>query len=577
MLELPEDVWRNVAMHLSAPEILNFLSLHRRIHNSFANSDNSTFWKLVLERDSETEIDDSERNMKQAFLCKAYTSYLPSVQWHALRRSRITAREGHLACVLGAGSSRKICITGGFTDDSTIYVLHAPRKQSWSWSQIVPTGQRTFVYGATLTPLDQHRAIRFGGFLSGGYSNETNQLSILTMKEAQDGKPPSAEWQVQPTHNIQLVAARAYHSATLVGGRYLVVVGGMMWRESIIREAILDTHTWTWLEQNITSQMVDGKPSGRHGHSLVLDPRRNRLMLFGGGNGTDLLRSGKDNSEVWELNMGGDNWETDFQASLPWTWKQIHSDLTDLDQVEDNDSVSDSANVDDGDGEAAPESRPSPQISPAESLCLGRCHSGIRVSFDTVLFTFGSGRPSTNGVLGYDLRTDSFLHPKIQGSLPRPRFTGISVFLEADGYLFVHGGYSSQGGDAVGDMSVLDLAPALQRTFDKLPTETNARSYGQVRDDEAVQGRENRESLLQRMILSLNEAEQDERRVMASNMLGHMLAVGGANSRGFMLLNMIANGSAILGGSDSNDEDESDEYYEAVDDEEEEDEMRTDL
>jgi len=562
MLELPEDVWRNIALHLSAPEILNFLSLHRRIHKSFAQSD--AFWKLVLERDSETEVDDSEKNLKQAFLCKAYTTHLPSVQWHALRRSPITAREGHLACVFGAGSSRKICVSGGFTDDSTIYVLNAPRKQPWTWSRIVPTGPNTFVYGATLTPLDEHRAIRFGGFQSGGYSGETNHVSILTMKEGEDGKPPSAEWQVKLTQNSQLAAARAYHSATLVGGRYLVVMGGMMWRESIIREAILDTHTWTWLEQNITSQVDDSKPSGRHGHSVVMDPRRNRLMLFGGGSGTDLLRSGKDNSEVWELSMG-DNWETGFEASLPWTWKQIHYDLTDLDQTED----SDSDHVEDG--EAAPsnqESRPSPQISPAESLNLGRCHSGIRVSFDTVLFTFGSGRPSTNGILGYDLRTDSFLHPKIQGPLPRPRFTGISVFLEADGYLFVHGGYSSQGGDAVGDMSVLDLAPALERTFDKLPTETNARSYGQVRDDEAVQGRENRESrLLQRMILSLNEAEQDERRVVARNMLGQMLAVGGAHSRGFMLLNMIANGSAVLDGAGSNDEDESDEEYQDVDDE----------
>jgi hypothetical protein len=573
MLELPEDVWRNVALHLSAPEILNFLSLHRRIHKSFSNSD--AFWKLALERDSETEVDDNEKNMKQAFLCKAYTTHLPSVQWHALRTSRITAREGHLACVLGTGGSRKICVTGGFTDDSTIYVLNAPLKQPWTWSQIVPAGPRTFLYGATLTPLDEHRAIRFGGFQSGGYSNETNQLSILTMKEGEDGKPPSAEWQVKLSQTPQLVAARAYHSATLVGGRYLVVIGGMMWRGSIIQEAILDTQTWTWLEQNITSQMDDSKPSGRHGHSVVVDPRRNRLMLFGGGSGTDLLRSGKDNSEVWELSMG-DNWETDLQASLPWTWKQIHCDRTDLDQNEDSDS-----DYVEG-GEAAPsnqESRSTSQISPAESLCLGRCHSGIRVSFDTVLFTFGSGRPSTNGILGYDLRADLFLHPKIRGPLPRPRFAGISVFLEADGYMFVHGGYSSQGGDAIGDMSVLDLAPALGRTFDKLPAETNARSYSQVRDDEAVQGRENRESLLQRMILSLNEAEEDERRVMASNMLGQMLAVGGAHSRGFMLLNMIANGSAVFGGAGSNDEDESDESdedYEAVDDEEE-DEMAIDL
>jgi hypothetical protein len=79
------------------------------------------------------------------------------------------------------------------------------------------------------------------------------------------------------------------------------------------------------------------------------------------------------------------------------------------------------------------------------------------------------------------------------------------------------------------------------------------------------------------MISTLDEAEEDQRRAMAANMLGHMVAVGGAHSRGFMLLNMIANGSVVFGGTGSNDEDESDEDYQAVDDEEDEDETTTDL
>ena len=53
--------------------------------------------------------------------------------------------------------------------------------------------------------------------------------------------------------------------------------------------------------------------SGRHGHSVVLDNRRNRLVLFGGGSGSDLLRSGEDNSEVWELKMN-DDWETSLKV-----------------------------------------------------------------------------------------------------------------------------------------------------------------------------------------------------------------------------------------------------------------------
>jgi hypothetical protein len=33
-------------------------------------------------------------------------------------------------------------------------------------------------------------------------------------------------------------------------------------------------------------------PSGRHGHSIVLDSKRNRLVLFGGGNGTGKQKGG---------------------------------------------------------------------------------------------------------------------------------------------------------------------------------------------------------------------------------------------------------------------------------------------
>ena len=58
--------------------------------------------------------------------------------------------------------------------------------------------------------------------------------------------------------------------------------------------------------------------SGRHGHSVILDGNRNRLLLFGGGSGTDLLRSGRDNSEVWELRMNED-WESVLKVTNYYT------------------------------------------------------------------------------------------------------------------------------------------------------------------------------------------------------------------------------------------------------------------
>lgn len=147
-----------------------------------------------------------------------------------------------------------------------------------------------FVYGASLTPLEgpdndgnTYRAIRFGGFRGGGYSHESNLVATLTVRHV-EGQQPTAHWEEIQTTNSHLAIPRAYHTATLLNGRYLLIVGGMMWRESILDVCVLDTQTWTWIDQQITIGVQ--MPSGRHGHSIVLDSKRNRLVLFGGGNGT---------------------------------------------------------------------------------------------------------------------------------------------------------------------------------------------------------------------------------------------------------------------------------------------------
>jgi hypothetical protein len=445
-----------------------------------------------------------------------------------------------LACVLGSGSNRKICINGGFTDDDAVYVLHAPTASSssssssipnrrWTWDRIIPHSSDEmvgFVYGSTLTALDDRRAVRFGGFRAGGYSHETNQVALLTLTETElsstiakkrSSKVMQFSYEAIPTTNASLGTARAYHTATLLVNRYLVVIGGMMWRGSFLKEAILDTHTWTWLEQDITAtsivgttttattQMNNSKPSGRHGHSVVVDERRNRLVLFGGGNGSNLLRSGVDNSEVWELQMGDNgDWKTNLPASLPWKWRPLHADIvTPVRQATStvarrND---DSSSSEDDSAASATTTRPtssssssSVPLSRAEALCLGRCHNAVQVSPDTVLFVLGSGRPSTNGVLAYDLALDQFVRPGVRGPLPKPRHSGVAAYLEEEGYLLVHGGYTARDGDAVGDMAILDLAPNIahhqqpQRPgIDKLlPLDLNYQSHGVVTNEDAM-------------------------------------------------------------------------------------------
>jgi hypothetical protein len=170
----------------------------------------------------------------------------------------------------------------------------SPRAEYWPMHSIIPSQPAGFVYGASLTPLEgpypdsvTYRAIRFGGFRGGGYSHETNQLALLTIRHV-EGEQPTARWEQIVPNNPQQPTARAYHTATLLNGRYLLVVGGMMWRESIIDECILDTHTWTWITTPITTGLRT--PTGRHGHSIVLDSKRNRLVLFGGGSGTGTSR-----------------------------------------------------------------------------------------------------------------------------------------------------------------------------------------------------------------------------------------------------------------------------------------------
>jgi hypothetical protein len=363
----------------------------------------------------------------------------------------------------------------------------------------------------------------------------------LTLSENNASGELTATWQV--IHAKDFCVPRAYHSATLVAQRYLVVIGGMSDAGCIRNESILDTQSWTWINTvSVTEVLKLPKPTGRHGHSAVWDEKRDRIVLFGGGDGTDLLRSGRDNAEVWELRMGPQCRKAtpnvqDILTSLPWEWAPVllnegDDDEEDVDedvvhQQRMIDNLDDIVDINDEDGDhqmARPVGNPEDsvedddfqsaqsdensdippplvrregddsseepgdanggrnntsrtsarQLSDVEKLCLGRCH-------------FGSGRPSTNSVLGFNLMTNSFIRPQqAQGSrLPPPRFSCAGVvFGEYNSYMLVHGGYSSQEGVAIGNMAILDLAPAVRRPFTVLPNNHEFQGYPPVRQED---------------------------------------------------------------------------------------------
>ena len=536
---LPDDLCQHVVRYLPASDILTALQLNK----SWARLGASVgFWRDLLLRDSEEsqlesiEQSDTDRDVlaaKQAFLVHAHASMLSTVKWYQLQQSRVrnpSSREGHLMCVMG----ERVIVTGGFCDDQRVHVLNLkPRAADATrqWNAMDCRQGHTFVYGASLTALDDHRAVRFGGFRSGGYSAECNHVCLLTLEEDRN----ACKWEMIQTRGLNPASPRAYHSATLIQNRYLVFIGGMQERGSVLNESILDTETWTWLQVPVSDPLADPKPSGRHGHSTIFDAPRNRLVLFGGGNGTDLLRSGVDNTEVWELNFGS-NWETRFEQSFPWQWNCIYRDENDAS----------------GPGKTCP-------LSPAQTLCLGRCHIGAKVSRDSVVLACGSGRPSTNAVLGFDLECDTFVHPRVFGRLPVPRFTAASAVIGKEGWLLIHGGYSVQEGRTVADTILLDLAPGLKRAFDALPTAATTpqgRFTRPITDDDVRERRtENRADL---MLEELMLVPMDERQNIASWMMNHLITTGQLGGRASVLLSLIANGSVLHGDGDDDDNEDED-------------------
>jgi hypothetical protein len=533
LLNLAELWWQEIALYLPPKDILSLLSTHRNINKYLSAS--PSFWTQLLGRDRDyhedtTASSDGEgasetvADMRQTFLMHSFMSSLSLVKWLPVSRDTqqrqfpVKAREGHNSCVLnGPDRFKSLVITGGFSDDQGVTVITLEKgvkshTSNWGWTRLTPrfSHEPIFVYGASLTPLppalseemekdrfmrvrpgivkkNVAKAVRFGGFEGGGYSGESNEVWVLTIVDydyEDDTLDQFAVWERIETQGPTPMA-RAYHSATLIHDRYLVVIGGMTHLGSCMEESILDTKTWTWIDMRLNCK---GEPSGRHGHSVVWDKRRDRLVMFGGGSGTDLLRTGTDNNEVWELKMNGVvavhecYGSSSDSCDTKWEWSKIHKNT-----LSRQNSSARSGNDSDSDDDSEDGSNDA-EIAPSESLCLGRCHNAMKISPDSVLLLFGGGRPSTNGMLGYDLANDTFLRPLVSGPLPVPRFTGTASFLETEGYVLIHGGFNDRIGRSILDMQILDLAPSLGRSFAGFPLDEERQSQEAVSDEAARNG-----------------------------------------------------------------------------------------
>lgn len=492
MLMLSDDLKRNIFLHLPVDDVFTLLSTCTDLHRIGCES--SILWNILLKRDDPNRLEScsskeeprpsqrqpqkkspvSPRVGQELYIQSSHVTSLSRVSWKSLVHVPSTPerREGHLMTKLNGCA----IVTGGFSADEKVYSLYVSGKRKSGstidgWTSIKPKIQGNSppcVYGATLTAISDSCAVRFGGFRGGGFTQECSSLYLLKHTRCSSSKKNGIEEQCEWIDINDMVQGpipepRAYHTATLVGHRYLVIIGGMRTGtlSTSLSEAILDVKTWTWLSETICHPKVKGglNPSGRHGLTVVLHERNDRLVLFGGGSGDDIMRPWKNNSEVWELSMGK-NWEEDLPNSLPWKWNLIHGSAgKEMPPPNDASNYSmDSANS------SLLANEKTNILSSDEKNCLACFHVGSRVSSDTVIFF--SGGVCSSIILGYDLVRNAWKRPIVQGNNPFPRFAAAATII--DDWLIIHGGYSLSVG-RMGDLLVLDLCPAMKRKFRALP------------------------------------------------------------------------------------------------------------
>lgn len=187
------------------------------------------------------------------------------------------------------------------------------------WTQLNPEGSRPGArlgHSAIYDPV-RERILVFGGDLTNAATNEVSALSLLGTptwtRLIVGGTPPNP---------------RSAHSAIYdpVDDRMVVVGGrnGATLYDDVWALSLAGTPTWTQLAPAGIS------PSAREAAGATYDAMRNRMVMFGGSDGTTF------HNDVWALSLAGTPvWAQVLPAGLPPNARAQHSAVYDLirDQV----------------------------------------------------------------------------------------------------------------------------------------------------------------------------------------------------------------------------------------------------
>ncbi|CAN5759551.1 hypothetical protein BH18ACT7_BH18ACT7_23750 [soil metagenome] len=181
------------------------------------------------------------------------------------------------------GPDGRLWISHGFTDSGRFDDTRAYDFAAGQWTEIVPVGERPIercLHDCLWTP--------DGRFLL--YAGQTDGEPALGDLWSLD--PSSAAWTRQDRPEPE---ARQLYALATVDSTAYVFGGADADRRRLDSLFLLDLDAGEWRE----AEPAGASPAGRSGATLIADPDRGRLLLYG-GTGTDELLS-----DPWQLDLGG--------------------------------------------------------------------------------------------------------------------------------------------------------------------------------------------------------------------------------------------------------------------------------
>ena len=211
-------------------------------------------------------------------------------------------RNGHSA-IYDAAHDRMVVFGGYdgvsyFNDVRVLAFAGSP-----TWSLLAPSGSppSTRAYHTAIYDPVRIRVVAIGGYNSS--SGLDNDVWALTLGASPAWGELAAAVTVNPP------SARAYHTAIYdpVRDRMVVFGGsdGTSLRNDVWVLSLSGSPAWTALAPSGV------KPSGRYGHTAIYDPVRDRMVVFGGSDGSNFF------NDVWALSLAGSPAWSQLAAAAP--------------------------------------------------------------------------------------------------------------------------------------------------------------------------------------------------------------------------------------------------------------------